>query len=156
MTSSKLKAALDEGMAAFARTESSKTEIQEVFIALDDTLKAATGGAISLVVQEAQELTRPLAAGGFLGALEYFSRSLRGETDFAVWKVWMLQAKASDGQATLEELFRALISEHGYPVALKFLDERVVCHDRESLESTLEDLLRRPEVGRKVRHLKEI
>ena len=155
MTSSTLRAALDEGMAAFARTESSHQEIREVFISLDDTIKTATAGKVSLVVHEAQESTRPLTAGGLLGTLEYFDRALRGANELALWKVWMLQATATDGQTKHEELFRAQISQHGYPVALKFLDERVVCHDRESLESTLADLLRRPEVGGKVRQLRD-
>jgi len=153
MTNTNLKEALAAGLAAFERTESSQQEVRDVFVSLDDTIKEVTGGKVSLVVQRVPELARPLTSGGLAGTLEYFSRALRGENELAIWNVWMLQADGTDGQVRSEELFRAQISQHGYPVSLKFLDERFVCHDRESLESTLKDLLQRPEVGGKVRRL---
>ena len=153
MTNTKLKEALAAGLAAFERTESSHQEVRDVFVSLDDTIKDATGGKVSLAVQQAQELARPLKSGGLAGTLEYFSRALRGDNQLAVWNVWMLHTGGTDEQARSEELFRAQISQHGYPVSLKFLDERFVCHDRESLETTLKELLQRPEVGGKVRRL---
>lgn len=155
MKNTSLKAALEQGLEAFERAESSHREIRELFESLDETIQGATGGKVSLVVQEAAELTRPLETGGLVGTLEYFGRGLRGENNLTVWKAWMLRAAGADGQPRLEELFRAQISQHGYPVLLKFFDERHVCHDSEGLEDSLEELLRRPEVGGKVRKLTE-
>lgn len=148
-----LKDALDQGLEAFERAESSRQEIRDLFESLDETIKAATAGKVLLGVQEIHELARPLETGGLAGTLEYFGRALRGENDLAVWNRWMLRTVGADGQTKAEELFRAQISRHGYPVSLKFFDERYICHDRESLESTLQDLLRRPDVGGKLRKL---
>ena len=156
MTNTSLKEALAAGLAAFERTESSQQEVRDVFVSLDDTIKEATSGKVSLAIQQAQELARPPTSGGLAGTVEYFSRPSRGESESAIWNVWMLQACGANGQVRFEELFRAQISQHGYPVSLKFLDERFVCHDRESLESTLKELLQRPEIGGKVRRLTDV
>jgi len=144
MTSTNLKEALDVGVAAFERAGVSHQEIRDVFMSLDETIKEATADRVSLVV----------AIDGLVqNTSDYFIGALRGGEGLSVWKSWLLQAHSSYNQT--EELFQARVSPHGYPVMLKFLDERTVCHDREALESTLGDLLRRPEVGGKVRNLRD-
>jgi hypothetical protein len=144
MTSTNLKEALDAGVAAFERTEISRQEVREVFLSLEESIRDATSGKVTLVVD---------ADGLVQSPSEYFGRALTGGDGLSVLKSWMLQAYSSDDRR--EELFQARISHHGYPVMLKFLDERTVCHDREALESTLSEMLRRPEVGGKVRGLRD-
>lgn len=150
-----LKAALDEGIAAFERAESSREEIRQLFESLDETIKAATSAKVSLVVQRVQDLDRPVATAGLQGVLEYFRRSLAGDTALATWHVWSLRTDAPDGKPRLEKLFRAQIAQHGYPVRLEFLGEHNICHDRESLEETLRELLKRPEVGGMIHKLRD-
>lgn len=150
-----LKAALDEGIAAFERAESSREQIRQLFESLDETIRTATNSRVSLVVQQVQELARPVSTAGLQGVIEYFKRSLAGDTAMATWHVWSLRTDAPDGTPRVEELFRALIAQHGYPVRLDFLGERAICHDRESLEETLGELLKRPEVGGLIRKLRD-
>lgn len=154
MKSTNLREALDAGLAAFERGEASRREILAVFSALVETIQEATANRVSLAVQDVQDLARPVDVGGLVGAAEYLRRALRGENQLVTWKVWLLRAQEGGEQVRSEELFRAQIAQYGYPVSLKFLDERVVCYDRESLEGALDDLLRRPEIGEKVAKLK--
>nr|WP_279158761.1 hypothetical protein [Pseudomonas corrugata] len=132
------KAALSVGMAAHDQAEADRKEILSVVADLGAQAKELTGGKATIVVatiKREKSMAEVLSDGGSIfgrNSVEYDAlvvESTSDADDFSELCTW----SSNDG---------------GYPVTIRFNDNKWGCHDRASLEEALQSVVSTPAAGR--------
>lgn len=138
------KSALQEGLAAFDRSEADKREIAKVIRDFSSQTAEFTDNTIKVDLRRFRiSSTMAEAVGLTLGS------ALLTRNRIAL--CFVSQTKDEDYQ----ELADWSTTDGGYPLTLKFDDLNITCHDKESLEQTLIRLVATPSAGKALASLKK-
>ncbi|WP_122587164.1 hypothetical protein [Pseudomonas viridiflava] len=135
------KASLAQGLEAAAKAEASRSEIKAVFETLNLQLAEATGGKLFVERSEEIQMPNPLS-GGIFGGL---SQALGNTRTVPIIRCINPLVK---GKA--EKLCEYSMGRAGYPFEIKIDRQELVCHDRDSLEMALAEMLSDPVIGEKI------
>jgi hypothetical protein len=136
------------GLDAYNDAERARQEVSEVFEEFARDVRDGSGGHIGIQRGRARlVLGRHVLITPMVAMQRGFDPSARQDEESLV-----LAATGHNGQ-DVEILCEYSLGERGYPVKLIYGRRNVTCHDRESLEKGLQDLLEHPETGGKLRRL---
>lgn len=130
----------NEGLSAYRNVKRAKTEIEQVVGEFSNQIKGASEGAILEV--RIRQADRPAVDD-------------TGEETFLYYPALVAFGRRAKGRNPQQSLCEFRTSCHGYPVALRYADVDVRCHDRTSLERALIELLKHPDTGAKLAQLIE-
>jgi hypothetical protein len=134
------KKALEEGISAAQKADFERKQIEEVLEELDRQIAQATGDKVRI-----QRMEIPPSL------VDFFRPEARRESSY--WAIAAYSTKVPDKSE--KELAKWSVAPSGYPCKVAWGNTIRYCEDRESLELTLADLLRDPEVGQKIHSLME-
>lgn len=136
------RSAIQAGLDAYNDAERARREITEVFEEFAKGVQDASKGHIGI---QRSKRTTPFATA------QAIKRTF-GPSVSLVEEPLVLVAAGRDKQDS-EILCEYSLGERGYPVKLIYGRRNVSCHDRESLEQELQELLAHPETGGKLGRL---
>lgn len=134
--------AYETGLSAYDASAQAQREIADLLEELGSQIADASDGTISVKLESGRDVIQAVAslAAGLLSA---------SSVNLPVNETRLIAVSESG----TETLCQFEIAQHGYPVRLRYGKERVSCHDRESLEVGLQELLKQPATGGKLRKL---
>ena len=139
--------AFEEGIEASRRAEAARTEIEQIIDSLSRQLNEATSGRLKIDVIESQDILASFAKWNSVFAGHGLQNSKPQKSEWIGAK--NLQAE-NDSYVKLAKWDRP---HAGYPCTLTFNGRDLRCHDRDSLEESLAELLRDSLVGEALRQL---
>lgn len=142
--------AFRQGLDAAEAAEIAKLEIDSVFDEIDKQLREASNGKIGIDRKEfyVKEESIPPFAAAFIATIPY---ALTGKKRDTYWAI--VAYNPSIPNSPVKELATWSLDRAGYPCKLTFEGINRSCSDRESLENSLAELLRDPNVGEKLSNL---
>ncbi|HEX8434503.1 hypothetical protein [Archangium sp.] len=137
--------AFHKGLEAYDSADRARKEIAAVFDDCAKQVSAASGGAIVLSRESTSRVREEAAHAVVLGG-------------FAVRESYqaLMARLVSEPNSSGEELCEYKLAYHGYPVAIVYADVDEYCHDKQSLERALVELLGHPTTGGKLRRLMDL
>lgn len=138
------ESALKTGLASAVEEANNLEEIETVLETLKANIESFTSNCVSskLIEQTNQEIDFSTALSSLQGPREVKYKSL------------MALNKTGKNQY-YKELCEWDYGSRGYPVTLDYSNKSIACADKESLINALQDLLMRPESGKKIKFLME-
>lgn len=134
--------AYQAGINAHLSVEQALDEIQAVLTDLDNQLHETTMGQLHVVLGKSP-------AQMFMGFVQALNTLMAPPDSGEVSESSCLYAVRTDRDERVA-LCHISLGAMGYPVTLTYGKDVVSCHDQESLEMALEDLLKAPGTGRKL------
>lgn len=136
------KEALKTGLASAVEEANNLEEIELVFETLKENVENVTGGCVSIKL--ANQTTQEVNLNSPLSALH--GPRTKKYTGLMAFNI-------SGTYSYNHELCEWDYGCRGYPVTLDYSNKSIACADKESLINALQDLLMRPESGKKIKSL---
>lgn len=136
--------AFKQGQEAATRAARARTEIKEVLREFSRDVEGITDGLLSIKVSEFNSL---------LGSLAFFPIALTDpSTPPPGVEQWIVASNVTMPNSD-KRLAKWQQSHSGYPCTLTVTGKNIRCHDREALESALQEFLMNPWVGEQLQML---
>lgn len=136
------RSAFHAGLEAYSDVERARREIDEVFQELARGVQDVSDGHVAIHRREKNSV---------IGVMRALQKTI------APWITQFEESLVLVATGRNEQDFEVLcaywLGERGYPVNIIYGRRNVACHDRESLEKGLQDLLEHPDTGGKLGRL---
>lgn len=135
---------LKSGISHAEEEQQNRTEIDSVIEQLKNDIENFSSEKVSIKIDRRTD-QNSLLAGAF--ATLYGNKTRK--------YMAMVAFNKSQPDNPDRELCEWKYGEKGYPVTIDYLNKSITCADKESLINTLQDLLSKPDAGKKIKFLME-
>ena len=135
---------LKSGISHAEEEQQNRTEIDSVIEQLKSDIETFTSDKVSIKLENRTDIEQ----GDFITnalATVYGRKSKK--------YMAMVAFNQSPENSSDKELCEWKYGEKGYPVTIDYLNKSITCADKESLINTLQDLLSKPDAGKKIKFL---
>ena len=133
---------LKSGISHAEEEQQNRTEIDSVIEQLKNDIETFSSEKVSIKIDRRTD-QNSLLAGAFATLYGHKTRKYMAIVAF----------NKSQPDNPDRELCEWKYGEKGYPVTIDYLNKSITCADKESLINTLQDLLSKPDAGKKIKFL---
>ena len=133
---------LKSGISHAEEEQQNLTEIDSVIEQLKNDIETLSSEKVSIKIDRRTDQSS-LLAGAFATLYGHKTRKYMAIVAF----------NKSQPDNSDKELCEWKYGEKGYPVTIDYLNKSITCADKESLINTLQDLLSKPDAGKKIKFL---